>query len=382
MEEELLVTVVDRAVASKDQDAFHDVVINGLRIISLTPRRILHELPPKVYYAKDLPHALQDSMNRLDRDHRNSEMARSVFEAFIFENTCEDEPEAPRIHIINDIDDEATPAWEFHYSNQLWHGENVPPPDLTNLLGCGCRGHCDPRSKTCLCLKRQQEYSGEVSGFIYDDRGRLKEEGYPIFECNDLCGCLEDCRNRVVQRGRKHMVNIRKTKDKGWGVFAGSKKIPKGSFIGIYAGELLTDSEGDERGIKYNKFGRTYLFDLDFYYLQQGGPKAQVPSGSQPAEEWEPKFVVDAYHAGNFTRFLNHSCDPNCSMNACYINEANLEKPLLTLFTTRDVLPYEEVTFSYSGAPDDEDEPVVKDRDAVYAACKCGAPNCRGQMFR
>jgi hypothetical protein len=33
------------------------------------------------------------------------------------------------------------------------------------------------------------------------------------------------------------------------GVFAGSKKIPDGTFIGIYSGELLTDAEAHERGV-------------------------------------------------------------------------------------------------------------------------------------
>ena len=33
------------------------------------------------------------------------------------------------------------------------------------------------------------------------------------------------------------------------GVFAGRQKIPKGSFIGVYAGELLTENEGEARGM-------------------------------------------------------------------------------------------------------------------------------------
>lgn len=32
------------------------------------------------------------------------------------------------------------------------------------------------------------------------------------------------------------------------GVFADQKKIYKGTYIGIYAGELITDEEGEERG--------------------------------------------------------------------------------------------------------------------------------------
>ena len=89
-------------------------------------------------------------------------------------------------------------------------------------------------------------------------------------------------------------------------------------------------------------------------------------------------------------------------MNACYVNEANLDKPFLTLFTRRDVLPWEELCFSYTGydsdeevcqklhymvslflilLQDDEDQ-HVNNGDAVYAACLCGAKKCKGYMFK
>jgi histone-lysine N-methyltransferase SUV39H len=42
-------------------------------------------------------------------------------------------------------------------------------------------------------------------------------------------------------------------------------------------------------------------------------------------------------------------------MNACYVNESNLDKPLLALFTRRDVLPWEELSFSYTGYDSDEE---------------------------
>jgi histone-lysine N-methyltransferase SUV39H len=41
---------------------------------------------------------------------------------------------------------------------------------------------------------------------------------------------------------------IKKTLNKGWGVFAAGKKIPKNTYIGIYSGELLTDKVGEQRG--------------------------------------------------------------------------------------------------------------------------------------
>jgi len=171
----------------------------GLPIITWRDiREATRRLKPKYYLAKDLPHTLQDHMNAMDSYWRSLPMSRTIFEAAISENTMHDEPDAPPIRILNSIDDEPTPPWEFYYTNQMWHGEDVPPPDIVNLPSCDCEGSCDPKSKTCACLKRQQSYTLEFTpNFAYDHRGRLKQHGIPIFECNDLCGCGDECRNRV-----------------------------------------------------------------------------------------------------------------------------------------------------------------------------------------
>ncbi|KAI0035852.1 hypothetical protein K488DRAFT_42400, partial [Vararia minispora EC-137] len=332
---------------------------------------------PKVYYAKDLPHLLQDRMNAMPGDVRVNDTARQVFLAAVAHNTMADEPNAPPIDVVNDIDDERAPPWEFHYTNKMWLGEGVPEPDLENLEGCSCLGRCNPNNKNCACVQRQAQHWSE-GGFLYDANGKLKrnvDAGIPIFECNDLCGCLEDCPNKVVQRGRQYPVVIKKTLNKGWGVFAASKKIPKNTYIGIYSGELLNDTESEARGRVYDAFGRTYLFDLDFYYVKN----------QEHPEDFEP-YCVDAYHAGNFTRFLNHSCDPNCILRPVYINEANPRIPFLTLWTAKDVREDEELTFSYYGEVDDEDidqeetEETVR-KAAVYAKCYCGAKKCRKFLF-
>ncbi|KAJ3512652.1 hypothetical protein NLJ89_g3406 [Agrocybe chaxingu] len=256
---------------------------------------------PKVYRARDLPHTLQDHVNRMVNSQETPHGARELFEAMINENTADDEPHAPHIRVENNVDDEATPPWEFYYSNKMWHGEGVPDPDIKGLVSCDCRGGCNPKSKTCACLKRQRDAVKDkdlVVEFAYDKNGKLKVAGYPVFECNELCGCSEECRNRVVQHGRKVEVHIRKTESKGWGVFAGDKKIPQGTFIGIYSGELLLDTEAHARGVNYNKFGRTYLFDLDFHHLKSHLPKEQQ-------QAWTSQFTVDAYHAGNIPGILN-----------------------------------------------------------------------------
>ncbi|KAJ7048092.1 SET domain-containing protein [Mycena amicta] len=258
---------------------------------------------------------------------------------------------------------------------------------MSTLIGCDCVGPCDPASTTCSCLKRQNEYSqGYLPGFQYDTKGRIRNHGIPIFECNAHCSCDdEECRNRVVQKGRKCEVVLRKTEMKGWGVFA-KAKILAGTFIGIYSGEFILESECERRGLVYDRSGRTYLLDIDFYNVKRKfGATVQ--------------YGVDAYHVGNFTRFFfNHSCDPNCRVCPCYINEPDERRPLIVFFATRDIAVDEEICFSYSGKipgdegddesqrgsedddykPDDDDNlPSHKQKNACY----CGASNCTGKMF-
>ena len=112
----------------------------------------------------------------------------------------------------------------------------------------------------------------------------------------------------------------------------------------------------------------------------------------------------------------NHSCDPNCILNPCYINEANIEKPLLAIFTRMDVAAGEELCFSYTGVDDDGDDVATSQSDdnnnvegdvsyfqiddsrlangitqsstdsersgAVYAECRCGSAKCKGKMWK
>jgi Pre-SET motif len=161
-------------------------------------RKDLNNFTPRTYYAKDLPHALQDHINSMSEYTQMMEGMRDLFKATILENTVEDEPDAPPIEIWNNVDTQSTPPWEFYYTNNMWLGEGVPPPDIKSLVSCNCKGGCNPKSKTCACLMRQREAACDpLLEFAYDKNGKLKVLCYPIFECNDLCGCSDECRNRV-----------------------------------------------------------------------------------------------------------------------------------------------------------------------------------------
>ncbi|EJF65048.1 SET domain-containing protein [Dichomitus squalens] len=354
---------ISRATRPKFSRAFEDAGFESLSW-KKDRRRVAREFAPVTQSADDIPTDLQDRINALSPEARRASNLQAIFEAEIAANTAEDEPNAPPIRIINDVDDEPTPPMEFYYTNLMWHGADVPRPDFEALKGCGCIGPCNPNSKTCACVRRNKQY-WDGGGFMYDQKGKLKHHQYPIFECNINCGCSDDCPNRVMQRGRQYEIAIQKTEAKGWGVFAGPKRIPAYSFLGVYAGEYLTDQEGEKRGLYYNSFGRTYLFDVDFYHVKKD-------------EDEPPKYCIDAYHAGN-----NHSCDPNCAIVAGYINESNIDKPLLTIFTIKDVEPYEELCFSYFGV-DEEDKPALaaQANGAVYVPCRCGTAKCKGFLWK
>ena len=82
------------------------------------------------------------------------------------------------------------------------------------------------------------------------------------------------------------------------------QRIPKGSFVVEYGGEVITSDEAEIRGQSYDAEGLTYLFDLDF-------------SG-------EEVFTVDAGKYGNVSHFVNHSCDPNLNVYVVWINNQDL----------------------------------------------------------
>ncbi|WWD05642.1 hypothetical protein V865_003723 [Kwoniella europaea PYCC6329] len=359
----------------------------------------------------------------------NPSLHRAVFEAYMAQSTSIDEPQADEIRVINDIDGEgAPPDFEFQYSNDMLYNPDVPDPELG--IGCDCDGPCDPNNKNCSCVRRQELYFYDLGmkGFAYDDLGRIKETSVSVWECGKKCGCPPECGNRIIQRGRGKDTKIElfKTRWKGWGVRARAP-IAAGTFLGIYAGELITEQESEERGKLYAQIGRTYLFDCDGWQI------AHPPSGlsrldsrsaelaelaSQRAkiaaeEADDPSYVysaysVDAFHYG-FTRYFNHSCDPNLAITQAYVKDFHPERPILVIFARRPIARNEELCISYKGLPDDDEIPIptpqpklttrnakakksktsasahitptTKGKVAAKDKCMCKTARCDGRMF-
>jgi len=83
--------------------------------------------------------------------------------------------------------------------------------------------------------------------------------------------------------------------------------------------------------------------------------------------------VIDGNVGGDFSRYMNHSCEPNC--------EAELVEgdPVTRIFIValRDIDAGEELVYNYGLSLDERYTPTLKKQ----FACHCGSANCRGTML-
>jgi SET domain-containing protein len=138
---------------------------------------------------------------------------------------------------------------------------------------------------------------------------------------------------------------IRESAIAGKGAFA-LRPIKKGERLIEYTGERIPHPVADER---YDDDTmdehHTFLFTVN------------------------SRTVIDASHGGNESRYINHSCDPNC--------ESEIERGRVYIFALRDIEPGEELHYDYAyERSGDETE-----KEERQYACRCGAPNCRGSIM-
>jgi SET domain-containing protein len=127
----------------------------------------------------------------------------------------------------------------------------------------------------------------------------------------------------------------------GRGVFAVSP-IAAGSRLIEYKGVRMSEAESDAMGTDST---HTFLFMMD------------------------NNEVIDGGRNGNTSRWINHSCMPNC--------EAVEENGRVFMDAVRPIEPGDEVTIDYSLYLEARYTAALK---REYA-CACGARQCRGTML-
>ena len=147
-------------------------------------------------------------------------------------------------------------------------------------------------------------------------------------------------------RDKAPYFEIRKSKIQGRGAFA-TRRIRAGTRIMEYTGELISQDEANRR-YEDDAMGRhhTFLFAVD------------------------DDRVIDGAVGGNESRYINHSCAPNCQA----VNERG--RIFIEALTT--IEPGTELLYDYAYArTPDNDNP---ESEGLYA-CRCGAPTCRGSIL-
>ncbi|KAJ2342339.1 hypothetical protein IWW50_005927 [Coemansia erecta] len=249
--------------------------------------------------------------------------------------------DCPPIVVTNTVDTDGGPR-DFEFINSSIYTDDVPRP-CTPLFACACTDGCEA---ACACVR----------GRSYGADGRVLVAPHtPLLECGPQCACDMRCWTRVVQRGTRVKLEIRRFARKGWGVVARGA-VARGSFVAEYVGELITFEEAEARGKVDVARGLTYLFDLDM-----------AGSGRDVAD-----FSIDAHRHGNVSHFFNHSCEPNMDVYPVYIEHRDPRLHRLGFFAARDIAAGEELTFDYN--------PSAEPGAAMFA-CACGAPTCRGNIL-
>ncbi|KAH8370976.1 hypothetical protein KR093_005843, partial [Drosophila rubida] len=157
------------------------------------------------------------------------------------------------------------------------------------LVGCDCEDDCSDKSK-CSCWQLT------VAGVRYCNPNKpIEEIGYQykrlhehvptgIYECNSRCKCRKNCLNRVVQHSLEMKLQVFKTSNRGWGLRC-VNDIPKGAFICIYAGHMLTETMANEGGLDA---GDEYFADLDYIEVAEQlkeGYESEVDHSATEEEE-------------------------------------------------------------------------------------------------
>ena len=148
-------------------------------------------------------------------------------------------------------------------------------------------------------------------------------------------GC---CNQNFISRNYADLF-VELTSEKGYGLFS-KQAIIKGQFILEFVGELINTKE--------------LLRRMDTY------------DGHLLAMQLKDRTYIDATTKGSISRFLNHSCSPNCRIEVWNVNGSYR----VGVFALCDIAPTAELTIDYEWEP--SSKPFTK--------CKCMSKNCRGYI--
>ncbi|KAK6027206.1 SET domain protein [Ostertagia ostertagi] len=145
-----------------------------------------------------------------------------------------------------------------------------------------------------------------------------------------------------MRKDWRQTVYLARSKIQGLGLYA-KRDIHMGDMIIEYKGEVIRSEVGEMREKRYVAQNRgVYMFRID------------------------EDLLVDATMAGGPARYINHSCDPNCSTRILAAGPYPEDKKII-ITANRPIKALEELTYDYQFELEDTTDKIP---------CLCGAPNC------
>ncbi|KAG6932945.1 SET domain containing 1B [Chelydra serpentina] len=139
---------------------------------------------------------------------------------------------------------------------------------------------------------------------------------------------------------RKKKLKFCKSHIHDWGLFA-MEPIAADEMVIEYVGQNIRQVIADMREKRYEDegIGSSYMFRVDH------------------------DTIIDATKCGNFARFINHSCNPNCYAKVITVES----QKKIVIYSKQHINVNEEITYDYKFPIED-----------VKIPCLCGSENCRG----
>uniref|UniRef100_UPI00358F2462 histone-lysine N-methyltransferase NSD3-like isoform X1 n=1 Tax=Myxine glutinosa TaxID=7769 RepID=UPI00358F2462 len=163
-----------------------------------------------------------------------------------------------------------------------------------------------------------------------------------LYECHPMvCPAGERCNNQSFSKRLYPPAEVFRAYACGWGLRT-KVDIRKGEFVNEYVGELVDEEECRKRIKLAHENDVTH-----FYMLTLAKDR-----------------IIDAGPKGNLSRFMNHSCQPNCETQKWSVNGDTR----VGLFALCDIKAGTELTFNYN----------LDCLGNEKTVCKCGSDNCSG----
>ncbi|XP_031195211.1 histone-lysine N-methyltransferase NSD3 isoform X3 [Mastomys coucha] len=212
------------------------------------------------------------------------------------------------------------PPYKHIKANKVIGKVQIQVADLSEIPRCNCKpGDENPCGLESECLNRMSQY-----------------------ECHpQVCPAGDRCQNQCFTKRLYPDSEIIKTERRGWGLRT-KRSIKKGEFVNEYVGELIDEEECRLRIKRAHENSVT-----NFYMLTVTKDR-----------------IIDAGPKGNYSRFMNHSCNPNCETQKWTVNG----DVRVGLFALCDIPAGMELTFNYN----------LDCLGNGRTVCHCGADNCSG----